>query len=890
MMTLAAWPGRSQTVTFTNAVTISDTNTTYDGQDIVVDGATVTINGWHSFNSVLLTNGAVLTHSPCTTTNTHKLDLVVTNAIVISTNSRIDVSGKGYLTRRTSGNTTMGGATGSSGGSYGGLGGLGSYGSPNAPNAVYGDYADPDDWGSGGGGNSGAASPGGGLVRLMAGTLALDGQLLANGTSTSWEGGSGGGIYVAVNTLVGSGSIQARGGSGSAGGFYAPGGGGRVAVYASDLSGFTLTNVSAAGGTGGSGISAAGAGSVHVIQGRAPTRVKSFVPLGQNGGYLQQLDSVTLRFSRAVNTNSFTASTLQITGPAGSVSHSGLMENTNQTYQITFTPQSENGAYRFTLLPTLLDIEGFPLDQNANGIPGEPDDAFAFTLVLDTVAPRITQHTPNGDIAGTITNVDLFFSEAIDKTTFAPADITILNPTNGVVAVGSVMEVGFNRFRVAFSPQTSTGQYHVIIGTNITDLAGNTLSPSLGEGVAYDASFNLVPVDLELANVTPSTNQLWAGAAVSVAWQGRNNSGAPLLGNWIDAVYLSPDPFWNITDIRVGTVQHTGGLASNEVYTASLDFNVPGLLPGNYHLLVRADLGNQARETVETNNIVSAGPIPVMVHEMSIGGSLAGTLTPGNRHHYFAINVPSGESLRLTLDGQSGVNHLLVNHASIPTRLNSDVSGTGANSDQTITLTGVPGGGTYYVLVSGDQVGGNGNYTLTADSASFFLSDFTPRQLVGSFSQRFWVQILQSNLPSATLTGVGFDEATTVEFLGTNGSAFLPLRKEFVSPSMLQLVLPVEHWPAGAYNVRVTKGALSRVLTNALTVAGGGEAKLETRIIGTSLGPGGGQTLYVEYANTGTRPMPTPMLKVTAYTNAVIVTHRLNRRPQDALNPPSGMS
>ena len=84
----------------------------------------------------------------------------------------------------------------------------------------------------------------------FAGTLALDGQLLANGTPTTfYEGGSGGGIYVAVNTLVGGGSIQARGGSGGVASAYAPGGGGRVAVYATNMSGFTLTNISAAGGT-----------------------------------------------------------------------------------------------------------------------------------------------------------------------------------------------------------------------------------------------------------------------------------------------------------------------------------------------------------------------------------------------------------------------------------------------------------------------------------------------------------------------------------------------------------------------------------------------------------------------------------------------------------------
>ena len=73
--------------TFTTPVTISESDTTYDGQDIVVNGATLTVNGAHSFASLLLTNAAVLTHSPCTATATHKLDLTVTNQIAVSAGS-----------------------------------------------------------------------------------------------------------------------------------------------------------------------------------------------------------------------------------------------------------------------------------------------------------------------------------------------------------------------------------------------------------------------------------------------------------------------------------------------------------------------------------------------------------------------------------------------------------------------------------------------------------------------------------------------------------------------------------------------------------------------------------------------------------------------------------
>ena len=42
-------------ITFTTGFTITETNFAYDGQDIVISGATVAIDGAHAFNSLLLT-------------------------------------------------------------------------------------------------------------------------------------------------------------------------------------------------------------------------------------------------------------------------------------------------------------------------------------------------------------------------------------------------------------------------------------------------------------------------------------------------------------------------------------------------------------------------------------------------------------------------------------------------------------------------------------------------------------------------------------------------------------------------------------------------------------------------------------------------------------------
>jgi hypothetical protein len=86
----------------------------------------------------------------------------------------------------------------------------------------------------------------------VSGTLALDGEINMDGLNAIPNGGgASGSVWIEVANLIGNGRITARGGSG--GGAYddAPksGGGGRIAVYYTNLSGFTgLPNCSVAGG------------------------------------------------------------------------------------------------------------------------------------------------------------------------------------------------------------------------------------------------------------------------------------------------------------------------------------------------------------------------------------------------------------------------------------------------------------------------------------------------------------------------------------------------------------------------------------------------------------------------------------------------------------------
>src|SRR5262249_25665541 len=154
-----------------------------------------------------------------------------------------------------------------------------------------------------------------------------------------------------------------------------------------------------------------------------------------------------------------------ISGQMGAVRPTGIEPVGDRTYRIDLPfSLTEDGPYHFTLLSALKDAEGFPLDQNANGIPGEPgDDDYSFTLLVDTVPPRVTHQGPVGDLAGTIDHVDVWFSEAIDTSSFTTGDVTIVKPNGQTVAATGIQNVGLNRFRISFAPQTLVGLYHVKI-------------------------------------------------------------------------------------------------------------------------------------------------------------------------------------------------------------------------------------------------------------------------------------------------------------------------------------------------------------------------------------------------------------------------------------------
>ncbi len=235
--------------------------------DLTVGGGARVTASSSTIHSLVIESNAWLTQAPVVNPNQSvapALQFTVTADATIQAGGGIALDGTGHPYGQGPG-SAHGQPTGvgNGGGGYGGLGGAGL---SNAPaGTAYGSLLQPVDAGSGGGGYplgiAAAGSAGGGALELtVAGSLALDGRISANGGGATYEsfgGGSGGSVWLSAGNLSGNGVISADGGPGDlleGGG----GGGGRIAVYSG-----TNSFSGSLSAHGGGGANAGGAGTIY---------------------------------------------------------------------------------------------------------------------------------------------------------------------------------------------------------------------------------------------------------------------------------------------------------------------------------------------------------------------------------------------------------------------------------------------------------------------------------------------------------------------------------------------------------------------------------------------------------------------------------------------------
>ncbi len=188
------------------------------------------------------------------------LQLTILGDCTVNTNSRLTADYAGYVGSDPEGRGVDGRYAG--GGGHAGQGGVG--GGESLGGDSYGSVEQPTRFGGCGGrdvdGNQDGGSGGGAIRLIVGGTLAVSGTISADGENSPGADagcGAGGSVWITAGSVTGSGVVRASGGTYTGTGVEGGGGGGRVAVYAGEIS----PDLQAQGGAGWG--RRAGAGTVY---------------------------------------------------------------------------------------------------------------------------------------------------------------------------------------------------------------------------------------------------------------------------------------------------------------------------------------------------------------------------------------------------------------------------------------------------------------------------------------------------------------------------------------------------------------------------------------------------------------------------------------------------
>ena len=125
--------------------------------------------------------------------------------------------------------------------------------------------------------------------------------------------------------------------------------------------------------------------------------------------------------------------------------------------------------------PDVLDLAGYPMDQDRDYVPGEtPGDRYTASFTM--TAPRVYWHSPSLETQAPVDSIRFDFGGDMDESSFSIADdiVSFTGPGGPITPTGYSWPDPYT-LEVTFDPQTTLGPYEMVIGPDILDLAGNAM-------------------------------------------------------------------------------------------------------------------------------------------------------------------------------------------------------------------------------------------------------------------------------------------------------------------------------------------------------------------------------------------------------------------------------
>jgi subtilisin-like proprotein convertase family protein len=322
----------------------------------------------------------------------------------------------------------------------------------------------------------------------------------------------------------------------------------------------------------------------------------------------------------------------------------GVFRSVDDGQNWTYFPDVANdgaavdGGYLPNVLITDLDLSVGDLNP-ATGLPNQAggyDLLVASTYGRGSFAIRLNPNLPvegglfqsgpqvvalgNPSPAGGPTNtLRVFFNNPVDEITFDPSDVKLFDANGKAVTIQSITRVEiptpydpdpkdrFDTYDITFTPQSAQGFYHLTIGPNLTDLAGdkmnqngNTVNGEADDG--FDRFVWLNSANGSLLTLSPLPATVVAGTVLTVSADVYQQSGTR------DTGYLGQVTFTS-TDSKAGLPAAYTFVASDQGHH---DFAVTFKTAGVRALRLDGTAGQAVDPAMVSTNVVG-GPASVFV-------------------------------------------------------------------------------------------------------------------------------------------------------------------------------------------------------------------------------------------------------------------------------------
>jgi subtilisin-like proprotein convertase family protein len=355
-------------------------------------------------------------------------------------------------------------------------------------------------------------------------------------------------------------------------------------------------------------------------------------PIVSAGG----LSTITLNFNMTVNTATLKdGTTVVLKDPNGAVVPTTIVDLTGPTglhdsFQLTFTAQTTAGVYKLFVGPNVQDLAGNAMDQNENGIHGEPADKYTATFVVTGL--QVTMVTPaNGSIQTMpVASLTLVFNMAVDPTSLTSSTVVLTDPKGHVVPLNfPPMDVSSGKataFTFTFPAQTISGKYSLTVGPNVLDTAGDAMNQNgnttFGEPTdAFQSTFILPGV--QVTSVTDN-----------------NGDVGQLVGT---------KPILSPTTLSSITINFSGPVDANTVNSGTVKLLAPNGLPISPLTFSDASGGKATAFTMSFPAQTTAG-----VYRLSVGPNVkdaSGNLMDQNQNGIFGENPGDVFAANFEIDG-----------------------------------------------------------------------------------------------------------------------------------------------------------------------------------------------------------------------------------------------